>query len=189
MTLPHSQAARVQLVRCVVAKFAPVIGAGLSSEWDDVVLDHPGLPEITEGLAGMADPGVAVSLDDVEELTDSLEELLDLFEDEPMGSAYYPFKAAELVELYCRMATGDLPDDAPVPLAEWVDRFAGHVDWQLDKSGIDLGRPKYFAELELELRSGQAGLTGHEDSNFREFMESSRDIGSRYVSALRSALS
>ncbi|MDO0914312.1 hypothetical protein QQM39_26825 [Streptomyces sp. DT2A-34] len=188
MTIPSDQAVRIQLVRIAITRFAPIIRAGISSEWDDAVLDHPSSQELAERLSAMEDLSVPVGIDEVEEVQDSLGELLDLFDEEPMGSTYYPFKAAELIELHCRMATGDLPDDAPVPLAEWVDRFAGHVDWQLEKSGVDLGRPKHFSGLERSLREKQSSLTGRDNSSFREFIEDSREVGIQYVSALNSAL-
>ncbi|MGW5782259.1 hypothetical protein [Streptomyces sp. NPDC003863] len=137
----------------------------------------------------MADPEVTVGVDEVEALLESLEELLDLFDEEPMGATYYPFKAAELIELYGRMATGDRPDDAPVPLSEWGERFAGRVDRQLDESGIaDARRPGGFAQVERTLWGRGAELTGDDDVTFRAHMADSREKGAALVSALSSAL-
>ncbi|WP_329279551.1 hypothetical protein [Streptomyces sp. NBC_00691] len=172
----------------MIARFAPIIGAGLSSDWEEVVAEHSAPDELGALLSGMADPGAAVGLDEVEALLESLEELLDLFDEEPMGSTYYPFKAAELIELHGRMATGDLPDDAPVPLAEWVDRFAKHVDWQLDKSGIDLGRPDYFAHLERTLRESGRDSDADGEREFAERIAECREKSAEYLSALNSAL-
>ncbi|MET9537549.1 hypothetical protein ABZY16_08610 [Streptomyces sp. NPDC006553] len=188
MELPSSQAARIQIVRCVIARFAPIIGAGFSTDWEEVVAEHSSSDELGELLSSMADPGVAVGLDEVDALLESLEELLDLFDEEPMGSTYYPFKAAELIELHGRMATGDLPDDAPVPLSEWVDRFAKHVDWQLEKSGIDLGRPDYFAHLERTLREPGQDSGANGGPEFVERIMECREKSAEYLSALNSAL-
>ncbi|MFD3332296.1 hypothetical protein ACFWV1_06530 [Streptomyces sp. NPDC058700] len=188
MALPGNQAARIQLVRCVTARFAPIVEAGLSEEWEEALAVHAHPRELAELLSAMADPGVVVGLDRVEVLVGFLEELLDLFAEEPVGSTYYPFKAAELIELHGRMAMGDLPDDAPVPLSEWVDRFAGHVDWQLGRSGVDLGRPDHFARLERMLRDLGPGLTGSDDVDFRQRVREAREKSAEYVSALSSAL-
>ncbi|MFG2838384.1 hypothetical protein ACGFYE_25640 [Streptomyces zaomyceticus] len=175
---------RIRTARCVTARFAPIVGAGLCAEWDGVLSGYPGADGLVALLSTLADPGAVVGLDEIEALLESLEELLDLFGEEPTGSAYYPFKAAELIELYGRSATGDLPDDAPVPLAEWVDRFAGHVDRRLAVGGVDLGRPRYFGELERSLRGREPGLTGRDDAGFRAFVVECRSYGAEYVSAL-----
>ncbi|WP_455351366.1 hypothetical protein [Streptomyces sp. SYSU K217416] len=162
MTGPIDQAARIQLVRTVITRFVPIISSGISSEWNETVLDHSSSQDLS-GLEVIAeDLGAPLGISEIRVILDSLGELLDLFVEEPMGEAYYPFKAAELIELHCRMATGDLPDDAPVPLSEWVDRFAGHVDWQLERSGVDLGRPRCFSGLERTIRVGQNRLTGRD---------------------------
>ncbi|MFV2119171.1 hypothetical protein ACE14D_12285 [Streptomyces sp. Act-28] len=165
-----------------------MISSGFSEEWDDTVSEHPDAEELHQELSRLRDPETPLGTDELERLLEVLGELLDLWDEEPMGDTYYPFKTAELIELYCRMATGDLPDDAPVPLAEWVERFAGHVDWQLAKSGVDLGRPHYFTSLEESLQSAEAELTGQDGPQFREFLERCRDTGEQYVSALNSAL-
>ncbi|MET9801472.1 hypothetical protein [Streptomyces sp. NPDC006368] len=105
-----------------------------------------------------------------------------------MGHAYYPYKAAELIELYCRSATGDVPDDASVPLTEWAERFAGHVDRQLAQSGADLGGLQYLTALEAGMASGERALTGRDDAHFRELFDSARVAGAHYAGALTSAL-
>ncbi|MFH9726772.1 hypothetical protein ACH4M4_27970 [Streptomyces sp. NPDC017254] len=178
------RAVRIRSVRCASARFGPVVGAGLSAEWDGVVGGYCGAGRLVAVLATLAAPDAVVGLDEIEALLESLEELLDLFDEEPTGSTYYPFKAAELIELYGRSATGDLPDDAPVPLAEWCDRFAGHVDRQLDTSGVDLGRPRYFGELERSLRERAPGLVGRDGAGFRAFLVECGSHGAEYVSAL-----
>ncbi|WP_406133688.1 hypothetical protein [Streptomyces zaomyceticus] len=175
---------RIRIARCVSARFAPIVGAGLSAEWDGVLSEYSGADGLVALLSTLADPDAVVGLDEIEALLESLEELLDLFDEEPTGSTYYPFKAAELIESYGRSAMGDLPDDAPVPLAEWVDRFAGHVDRRLGIGGVDLGRPRWFGELERSLRERERGLTGRNDAGFRAFVVECRSHGAAYVSAL-----
>ncbi|MFI6107329.1 hypothetical protein [Streptomyces sp. NPDC051310] len=185
---PENQPVRIQRARVAVARFAPVIGSGLSPEWDATVAGRPGAEVIYRELARLADPQATARVAELERLLKALGDLLDLFGEEPMGHAYYPYKAAELIELYCRSATGDLPDDAPVPLTEWAERFAGHVDRQLAESGVDLGRPQYFTALEAGTASEERALTGHDDAHFRELLGNARVAGGRYVGALAAAL-
>ncbi|MFE6713053.1 hypothetical protein [Streptomyces sp. NPDC057695] len=172
----------------MIARFAPIIGAGFSTDWEEVEAELSSGDEFVELLSRMADPTSDVGIGEVDSLLESLEELLDLFDEEPMGNTYYPFKAAELIELHGRMATGDLPDDAPVPLSEWVDRFAKHVDWQLEKSGIDLGRPDYFAHLERTLRESDRISGANDGGGFADRMVVCRERSAEYISALSSAL-
>ncbi|MDQ0313395.1 hypothetical protein J2S46_008048 [Kitasatospora herbaricolor] len=121
-------------------------------------------------------------------LLESIGGLLDLWDEDPPGGAYYPYKAAELIELHCRQVTGDLPDNAPVGLGEWIQRFARHVDWQLERSGSNLEAPHFFAALEesLEVKANQ--LSGADETAFHMAMEASREAAARYLGALRSAL-
>ncbi|QGZ52596.1 hypothetical protein GPZ77_33675 [Streptomyces sp. QHH-9511] len=69
-----------------------------------------------------------------------------------------------------------------------MERFAGHVDRQLAQSGIDLGRPQYFTNLEASLASEERALTGRDDAHFRRLLDQARAAGAEYAGALTSAL-
>lgn len=184
---PKDQSARIQRARAAVARFASVAGSGVFAEWDATVAAHAGGEALHRELARLADPSAAVGAAEPERLLGVLGALLDLFDEEPMGDAYHPFRTAELIELYCRSATGDLPDDAPVPLPEWVERFAGHADRQLAESGAGLHRPQYFTTPEAGLASAEGALTGRDDTRFRRLLAQDRAAGAEYVGALASA--
>jgi hypothetical protein len=139
---------RVAYVRAVVARFAPIVVSRVSEEWAVEVAGHPEWLEFQRLIDHATSPVESVGLKEIQRIREALDGLLDLWDEKPMGATYYLYKAAELIELHCRMATGDLRDDAPVPLSEWIDRFAEHMDWQLARSGINLGRPDYFRNLE-----------------------------------------
>lgn len=179
---------RIQRARAAIARFAPVVDAGLSNEWSDAVSNEPGWATWHELTAKAADETRRMAKDDIARLLEGVSSLLDLFDEEPMGATYYPFKAAELIELHCRMVTGDLSDDAPVSLGEWIRRFANHVDWQLGKSGVDAGGPQYFSSEEADLKLQQERLTGADDAELREVMTASKNAGTLYVEALAAAL-
>jgi hypothetical protein len=86
------------------------------------------------------------------------------------------------------MATGDLSDSAPVGLDEWIDRFAHHVDWQLEKSDVADRVPDRFRDLERTLWPSRGTLTGADDEAFRAAITASREAAAGYTAALRPAL-
>jgi hypothetical protein len=169
-------------------RFGPVVGAGLSAEWDETVTDESAWLASQDLLATLRDRSSSVSVDYISDLLDCFGVLLDLWDEDPMGSTYYPYKAAELIELHCHMVTGDLPDNAPVSLDEWLGRFARHVDWQLAKSGVDLGASEYFAALEETLKAHEQRLDGVDEAAFDAAVQASQAAAGRYVEALRMAL-
>ncbi|MDT0469630.1 hypothetical protein [Streptomyces gibsoniae] len=179
---------RIQRARVVVVRFGTVVEAGLSREWTETVTDEPEWLALRDPLSTMRDESSAVSIESISNLLECIGSLLDLWDEEPMGSTYYPYKSAELIELHCRMVTRDLPDNAPVGLDEWLGRFARHVDWQMTKSGIELEVPQYFTALEESLKAKERQLNGANEAAFHTAMAASREAAPRYVDALRSAL-
>ncbi|MEU2742186.1 hypothetical protein ABZ656_44545 [Streptomyces sp. NPDC007095] len=181
-------ARRIERLRVVVERFGPIVEAGLSREWTEAVSEEPDWLAFRDLMSSMHDESSLVRIEDIAGLLECVGSLLDLWDEDPMGSTYYPYKAAELIELHCRMVTGNLPDDAPVGLNEWLDRFARHVDWQMVKGGMTLEAPHYFADLEVSLRTGQQQLDGAHADGFHTAMEASRQAADRYLEALRLAL-
>ena len=180
---------RIQCARVAITRFGLIVESGLSPEWEDAVAgETEDWLEFCSLSSRASDASRSMSAADVVNLLASVTTLLDLFDEEPMGAMYYPFKSAELIELHCRMATGDLADDAPVGLDEWIARFARHVDWQLRQSGINFAGPHYFGDLEIKLGLQRDMLTGSEDINKSEILENSKIAGQRYIEALSLAL-
>ncbi|MFF4161008.1 hypothetical protein [Streptomyces sp. NPDC001678] len=179
---------RIQRARLAIARFGPIVNSDLSDGWIDTVSGEPGWLAWNELVPTAVDETKPMDAGEITRLLDSVSSLLDLFDEEPMGPDYYPFKAAELIELHCRMVTGDLPDDAPVGLDEWVRRFADHVDWQLDKSGVTAGGPQHFRSREAQLALRQQQLTGPDGPTLHEVMADAKSVGSLYVEALVTAL-
>jgi len=179
---------RMRRAWLVVVRFGPVVEAGLSQEWTETVGDQPDWQELCDLLSVMYEESSSVSIESFSGLLDPIGSLLDLWDEDPVGPTYYPYKSAELIELHCRMVTGDLPDNAPVSLDEWIGRFARHVDWQLAKSGIDLQPPRSFSLLEESLKEIERQLDGASEAVFHAAVEASREAANRYIDALRSAL-
>lgn len=188
MTSLPEEARRIQSARVVIMRFAPVMDSPLSAEWTGLVESAPEWVLIGRLTGAAMDSGHSMRVDDFESLRAALADVLDSYDEEPMGDTYYPFKAAELIELHCRMVTGDLSERAPVPLAEWISRFARHVDWQLEKSGVTPPEPQYFEHQEVAMQSEQLRLTGLGDEIFIEVAERSRRVGSQYRQLLTAAL-
>jgi hypothetical protein len=162
--------------------------SGVSEEWTTEVSRHQEWPELQRAIGQVTAASGLVGPDEIQMVRGLLDGLLYLWDEEPMGNTYYPYKAAELIELHCRMAVGELRDDAPVPLSEWIGRFAGHVDWQLARSGVDLGRSDYFRQLEIRFQSDRQQLADSVDTVFEELMAKSKEASLAYVNALVSAL-
>lgn len=181
-------ALRIQRTRVIVTRFGPIVEAGLSGEWTDAVGSEIAWSALRKLFLIMRDEPSTVDIEDIRRLLDSLAEILDLLDEEPTGAAYYPFKAAELIELYCRMVTGDLLDNAPVPLEEWVRRYAQHVDWQVAKGGVSFTDDESFKSLERSLRSMEGRLDGVDEDAFSVAMNASRGASIQYLSTLRQAL-
>jgi hypothetical protein len=169
-------------------RFASIFESALSDVW---LMSSEGIPGKNESirLARISgDVENALSLDDVEQLQSFLGEVIDVLDEDPVGDVYYPYTAAMLLELYCRSATGDLPDDAPVSLEEWVARFARHVDWQLEKSGIPAPEPAFFARQEEDLAALEVSLSGNRDAAWVAAMEKSSQLGEQYLQHLTRAV-
>jgi hypothetical protein len=188
MSIPVDVDARIRYMRVVISRFAPIVMSSISEEW---TVEASGCQEWLE-FRGLVEQVTAttssVGSEEVQKIRDLLDGLLYLWDEEPMGNTYYPYKAAELIELHCRMAIGDLRDDAPVSLSEWIERFAGHVDWQLAKSGVDLGEVSYFRHLENRFQSDRRELVNPASSVFEELMTKSKEASLAYVNALTAAL-
>ena len=153
-------ARRIQRARLVVARFGPIMEAGLSQEWTEAVGYKPDWQALRDLLSVVYEESPPASVETFAMVLDPIGILLDLWDEDPVGPAYYPYKSAELIELHCRMVTGDLSDNAPVGLDEWLGRFARHVDWQLNKSRIDLQSPNFFSELEGSLNAKERQFDG-----------------------------
>lgn len=176
----------VRLARMAIVRFGLLAIAEAERQRDDDYRGHPGWVEFV-GLVDAADTG-PFGWEELARLHVLAGVLLDQFDGEPTGEGYYPYKALELIELHCRMATGDLSDAAPVGLDEWLDRFARHVDWQLEKSDVAGREADRFRELERRLWAARSTLTGADDEAFRAAMAASREAAGVYVTTLRSAL-
>ncbi|WKX09790.1 hypothetical protein [Streptomyces sp. NL15-2K] len=179
---------RILRLRVAMRRFAPIFESDLSDEWLMLSGGIPGRAESIRLAQISSDDENAVSLEDVEQLQSSLGEVLDVLDEDPVGDVYYPYTAAMLLELYCRSATGDLPDDAPVSLEEWVARFARHVDWQLEKSGIPAPEPAFFARQEEALAALEVSLSGNRDAAWLDAMEKSGQLGEQYLRHLTRAV-
>lgn len=188
MSTPVDVEARIRYVRVVASRFAPIIMSGVSEEWTTEVSGRQEWSEFQRLIEQATATSGPFGSDETQVVQGLLDRLLYLWAEEPMGDTYYPYKAAELIELHCRMAIGELRDDAPVPLSEWIGRFAGHVDWQLTRSGVDLGSGDYFRQLEIRFQGDRQRLAGAPNAVFEELMARSRKASIAYVNALESAL-
>ncbi len=188
MSTPIDVDARIGYVRVVISRFAPIVMSGVSEEWTTEVSGRQEWLEFQRLVEQVTATTTLVGLEEIREIRDLLDSLLYLWDEEPIGNTYYPYKAAELIELHCRMAIGDLRDDAPVPLSEWIGRFAGHMDWQLARSGVDLGDTDYFRSLENRFQDDRRRLADAASPVFEELMAKSKEASLAYVNALTSAL-
>jgi hypothetical protein len=188
MSIPVDVDARIRYVRVVISRFAPIVMSGISEEWTVEVSGRQEWLQFRRLVEQVTATTSSVGSEEVQKIRDLLDGLLYLWDEEPMGNIYYPYKAAELIELHCRMAIGDLCDDAPVSLSEWIERFAGHVDWQLAKSGVDLGEVSYFRHLENRFQNDGWELVNPASSVFEELMTKSKEASLVYVNALTSVL-
>jgi hypothetical protein len=183
-----ASARRILRLRVAMRRFASIFESALSDVW---LMSSEGIPGKNESIRFArisGDVENVLSLDDVEQLQSFLGEVLDVLDEDPVGDVYYPYTAAMLLELYCRSATGDLPDDAPVSLEEWVARFARHADWQLEKSGISAPEPAFFARQEEDLAALEVSLSGNRDAAWVAAMEKSSQLGEQYLQHLTRAV-
>jgi hypothetical protein len=188
VSIPVDVDARIRYVRVIASRFAPIIMSGVSEEWTTEVSGRQEWLEFQRLIEQVTATTGPVGPDEIQMVRDLLDGLLYLWDEEPMGDTYYPYKAAELIELHCRMAIGDLRDDVPVPLSEWIGRFARHVDWRLARSGVDLGDADYFRQLETRFQGDRQRLAGAACAVFEELMAKSKEASLTYVNALDSAL-
>lgn len=171
--------------RVAIVRFGIVAVAEVERQRDEDYRGHRGWAEFV-GLVDAADAGPFES-EEVARLLVLAGMVLDQFDEEPTGEGYYPFKALELIELHCRTATGDLADNAPVGLDEWIDRFAHHIDWHVERSQVEGRQPDRFRELERTLWASRVDPTVVDDVAFREAMAASRAAAGEYVTAIESA--
>lgn len=162
--------------------------SGVSEGWTVEVSGRREWLEFRRLVEQVTATTTSVGSEEVQKIRDLLDGLLYLWDEEPTGNTYYPYKAAELIQLHCRMAIDDLCDDAPVPLSEWIERFAGHVDWQLAESGVDLGGVSYFRRLEIRFQNDRREFINPVSQVFEELMAKSKEASLAYMNALTSAL-
>ncbi|MFE7572279.1 hypothetical protein ACFU76_35950 [Streptomyces sp. NPDC057539] len=179
---------RIRRARTAIARFSPIVTAGLSQNWTEIVDGNQEWGDFSRLAVKASDEDIAVGIADIEAILQAIAVLLDLFDEEPIGDTYYPFKAAELIELHCRMVTGDLSGSAPVGLSEWIDRFAQHVEWQLKTSGVNRAESEGFRQIEHGFQLQCSDLLVQDKASFRDSMTESRRAGEQYVAILRSAL-
>ncbi|MEU9450636.1 hypothetical protein [Streptomyces sp. NPDC048277] len=112
MKVTMDLARRIERFRVVLERFGPIVEAGLSREWTETVSNEPDWLALRDLMSRLHDESSPVRIDDVASLLECIGNLLDLWDEDPMASTYYPYKAAELIELHGRMVTGDLSDNA-----------------------------------------------------------------------------
>src|ERR1700722_10767446 len=110
MSAPVDIDARVRYVRVVISRLAPIVMSDVSEKWTVEVSGRQEWLELRALVERVTSP-TPIGPEDIREVRALLDGLLHLWDEEPMGETYYPYKAAELIELHCRMATGDLRDD------------------------------------------------------------------------------
>lgn len=176
-------------VRCQAAALAGVRYAALAVGVPPVRgLGHVDahLRRFLEALAAevisLGDPAV------VGELERRIEGYLDAFdeyEEEPTGVGYYPYQCAmQLLGAAEVLAGHPLAARSFDNLWEYGERFARHIDWELERSGVphDLGQP--FESAERDLWLAHTRLTGAEDDAYYEV----RGLGERFVRAAADSL-
>lgn len=188
MNIPDRLDDRIRYMRVMSSRFAPIVASGISEEWDEVVSRKREWGEVQDVIGRVTDPGKSVGLSEVQVARDLLGELLDLWEEDPVGSLYYPYDAAVIVEYYCRMAVGDFSDNSPISLAELGDRFAGHVDWELARNNVNIWGDGYFRDLEIRFQNEMQSVSRVLDSRFESLMEKSKEASTEYVRAIYAAL-
>jgi hypothetical protein len=133
------------------------------------------LEALAAEVISLGDPAV------VGELKRRIDGYLDAFdedEEEPAGVGYYPYQCMMQLLRATEVLAGDpLAARAFDNLWEHGERFARHVDWELERSGVphDLGQP--FESAERDLWLAHVRLTGAEDSAYDE----ARGLGERFV--------
>lgn len=183
-----SIARSIQRGLLAVLKFGPVVTADLSPWWVGEVAGNPDWAITRDLLLRVTERQFYLDADLAVSIIEHIGAILDLWDEDPTGSAYYPYKAAELIEMNLQVVTGKRSESSPVSLTEWVNRFAGRVDWQLKKSGIVLDPPQYFTTLEESLRERERLLAGADDEAFGLAKEAAIVAGGEYVRFLREAL-
>lgn len=131
--------------------------------------DHPAVPRDVAALESLVD------------------EALDTADETPTGEAYYPYQAAAILS-HCAWGLGGNPGGKFLArLREEVDRYAGHVDWQLGQSRIATPEPGWFRSREerLWLRAARLG----DEAEYAAMAALSQEIAQEYTHALARALS
>ncbi|MFF3581618.1 hypothetical protein [Streptomyces mirabilis] len=181
-------ARRILRLRVAVRRFAPIFESDISEAWIVLSEGIAARDECIRLVEILGNAENSVSIDDVEQLQTHLGEVLDVLDEDPVGDVYYPYTAAMLLEVYCRSATGDLPEGAPVPIEEWVARFARHVDWQLEKSGISSPGPTFFERQEEALAALEVSMSDSRDAAWLAAVDKSSQLGEQYLFHLTRAV-
>ncbi|MFF1477359.1 hypothetical protein ACFVYD_07250 [Streptomyces sp. NPDC058301] len=172
-----------QVARLAVARFAPLALLSVSTWWNEAV------PAGYRPAVGAAEGWATTppSPRDVARLESLVDEALDTVDETPTGEAYYPYQAAAILS-HCAWGLGGNPGGAfLVRLREEIDRYAGHVDWQLRQSRIPTLEPDWFRtrEEKLWLRVARLG----DEGEYAPMAQLSREIADEYTRAVTRALS
>jgi hypothetical protein len=171
-----------QVFVAALDRYASVARTDVDTWWDanaSVIL----LPSL--GMFGQAQ--LVDDTKSVAALLSRVSEALDLLDETPTGTLYYPYTALTLAEMAAdALLVGRCRADLS-KLWEYSKRFAGHVDWQLHKSRIFTAGEKTFESLERLLWLRNSRLTGDDDAEFAAYFAASRSLADRYVEAIRAA--
>lgn len=172
-----------QVARLAVARFAPLALLDVSAWWNRAV------PSGYRPAVGTAQGWATTppSPRDVAALESLVDEALDTADETPTGEAYYPYQAAAILS-HCAWGLGGNPGGKFLArLREEVDRYAGHVDWQLGQSRIATPEPGWFRSREerLWLRAARLG----DEAEYAAMAALSQEIAQEYTHALARALS
>ncbi|WP_426507307.1 hypothetical protein ACPPVO_54060 [Dactylosporangium sp. McL0621] len=135
------------------------------------------LEALAAEVLSLGDPAV------VGELKRRVEGYLDAFdeyEEVPTGVGYYPYECVMQLLRATEVLSGrPLAARSFDNLWEYGERFAGHVDWELERSGVahDLGQP--FESAERDIWLAHVRLTGADDDAYYGV----RGLGERFVRA------
>lgn len=140
------------------------------------------LEALAAEVLSLGDPAV------VGELMRRAEGYLDAFdeyEEVPTDVGFYPYECVmQLLRATEVLAGQPLAARSFHNLWEYGARFAGHVDWELDRNGgpHDLGQP--FASAERDIWLAHVRLTGTDDDAYHQ----ARSLGERFVRAVADSL-
>jgi hypothetical protein len=115
--------------------------------------------------------------------------LMESVGEEPAGAEYYPFKAAELIAMSGEfLLTTPRNEKAFELILQWMDRYAGHIDWHMRSSRIWPDRPGQFPDEETLLRLALSRLTGARDADYAAARAEVVRLADRQMSAIRCCL-